>query len=288
MIDLYLLQELVTFQKYGTLAKAAQVLAVTQPTITRGMQKLEEELQVKLFLREPNKISLTKAGEFAAEEAQQVLQINANYTKKVRNYALSESTITIGADAPGPLIILDSLKTAQVKVKTDFILRDFAKLLLKRQFTCLLLNHPLNHKNIASIYLGTENLAVHINEFSNLASQPAISFADLKNMTFLVIQDIGIWKEIIQAKIPQAKFLYQEDNNNFDEIRNNSIFPYFTTNLTKIDPNRTKTVANDRIEVKIKDKEAHQQFYACFLKENQKRLLPLIRQMQDQWAKADD
>ncbi len=288
MIDLYLLRELVTFQKYGTLAKTAQVLAVTQPTITRGMQKLEEELGVKLFVREPNKISLTKTGKYAAQEAQNILKVNAAYAQKVRNYALSESTITVDADAPGPLIILHSLKETRVKVQPKFILNDFEQLLLNRQFTCLFLNHPLKNKKIAAIYLGTEILAVHINEFSNLASHPAISFADLKNMTFLVIQDIGIWKNIIQERIPQAKFLYQENSNNFDEIRNNSIFPYFTTNMTTIDPQRVKQIANDRIQVKIKDKEAHQQFYACFLKENKKRLLPLIQRMQDQWAKIDD
>ena len=59
MIDLYLLQELVAFNKYGTLAKTAEKLAVTQPTVTRGMQKLETKLGVKLFNREPNRIILT-------------------------------------------------------------------------------------------------------------------------------------------------------------------------------------------------------------------------------------
>ncbi len=62
MINLYLLKELVSFQKNGTLAKTAQELAVTQPTVTRGMQKLENELGVKLFKREPNRLTLTKDG----------------------------------------------------------------------------------------------------------------------------------------------------------------------------------------------------------------------------------
>ena len=41
MIENYLLEELVTFQRMGTLKKTAAHLAVTQPTVTRGMQKLE-------------------------------------------------------------------------------------------------------------------------------------------------------------------------------------------------------------------------------------------------------
>jgi len=37
MIDPYLLEELATFANTGTLAKTAEQLNVTQPTVTRGM-----------------------------------------------------------------------------------------------------------------------------------------------------------------------------------------------------------------------------------------------------------
>lgn len=69
MIDNYLLEELITFKEYGTLAATAEHLMVTQPTVTRGMQKLEEELDVEIFDHQPNCISLTKNGELAAKEA---------------------------------------------------------------------------------------------------------------------------------------------------------------------------------------------------------------------------
>ncbi|MCY7178455.1 hypothetical protein BA718_03570 [Streptococcus gallolyticus subsp. gallolyticus] len=51
MIDDYLLEALVAFAKYGTLSATAEHLMVTQPTVTRGMQKLEDELGVTLFKR---------------------------------------------------------------------------------------------------------------------------------------------------------------------------------------------------------------------------------------------
>lgn len=61
MIENYLLEELVTFAKYKTLAETAKQLMVTQPTITRGMQKLEEDFGVKLFDCQPNRITLTES-----------------------------------------------------------------------------------------------------------------------------------------------------------------------------------------------------------------------------------
>ena len=62
MIDNYLLEELVAFKKYGTLAAAADQLGLSQPALTRGMKKLETELEVQLFNRGANRITLTKAG----------------------------------------------------------------------------------------------------------------------------------------------------------------------------------------------------------------------------------
>lgn len=259
MIDLYLLEELVAFAKYGTLAKTAESLAVTQPTVTRGVQKLEDELGVKIFDRQPNRITLIKVGEFAAKEAEKIIFINQSYRQKVKKYALSEDMITIAANAPGPLIILNFLKLKGIKLKKqhDLITDNSINLLLNNQYTCLLLNQLLKHEKITSIYLGTENLSVHLNEFTDLASKNEVNFSQLQNMTFLVFYDIGIWRNIIQKEIPNAKFLYQKDAGNFKEIRNNSIFPYFTTNLSSIDTYWRQQVLNDRKEVKITDPTAH-------------------------------
>lgn len=286
MIDLYLLEELATFQKMGTLAKTAKKLQVTQPTVTRGMQKLETELGVQLFNREPNRIQLTKAGQFAAKEAVRVLAINENYAKKVQNFALSESTIALASNAPGPLIILNTLKQKNLKIADKFVLSDYENLLLNKQYTCLFLNRPINNDKITSIYLGTGSLIVYLNEFTELSSRQEVSFADINDLTFLVSQDIGIWQQMIQTEMPQANFLYQ-NSDNFKEIRNNSIFPFFKTNLSDLAHYDESLSLNDRNPVKISDPIAHQQFYACFLKENKKRLQSLIEHMQDQWAKVD-
>lgn len=242
MIDLYLLEELVAFQENGTLAKTADTLNVTQPTITRGLQKLEDKLGVQLFNR------------------------------------------ALASNASGPLIILNTLKTKNLKADSTLLLEsnyNYQSLLLNEQYTCLILNFPLEDKNISSIYLGKENLFVHINEFTQLASKKEVSFNDLSNLTFLVISDIGIWKQIIQNEIPNAKFLYQNDSTNFTEIRNNSIFPYFTTNITKLSSHHQKKELKDRVQLAIKNTSAQQSFYACFLKKNKNRLHPLIEKIQD-------
>lgn len=51
MLELEQLQYLIAFYEHKTLSKAAEELHISQPVLTRSMQKLEEELHVDLFLR---------------------------------------------------------------------------------------------------------------------------------------------------------------------------------------------------------------------------------------------
>ncbi len=50
MLNLCELEQLCAFARYGTLSKAAEELHISQPTLTRSMQHLEEEFGVALFV----------------------------------------------------------------------------------------------------------------------------------------------------------------------------------------------------------------------------------------------
>ena len=64
MIDINLWQGLAFFEKYGTLSKAAEKLFISQPALSRSMNKLEEEVGVVLFNRSKNKITLLNTTSF--------------------------------------------------------------------------------------------------------------------------------------------------------------------------------------------------------------------------------
>ncbi len=73
MLNLLELEQLAAFADQGTLSKAAEVLHISQPTITRTMQHLEEEFGVSLFSRSKNKIQLNDTGKKAVEYARSLL-----------------------------------------------------------------------------------------------------------------------------------------------------------------------------------------------------------------------
>lgn len=51
MIEIHALEALVAFDDYRTLSSAAEHLHISQPALSRTMQKLEDELGVSLFER---------------------------------------------------------------------------------------------------------------------------------------------------------------------------------------------------------------------------------------------
>ena len=55
MIELHQLIQLIAFAEQGTLSRAAETLHLSQPALSRSMQKLEQELKVTLFERQITK-----------------------------------------------------------------------------------------------------------------------------------------------------------------------------------------------------------------------------------------
>lgn len=287
MIENYLLEELVTFAKYGTVAKTAEVLGLTQPAVTHSMKKLEEDLGVTLFIRKPNKLYLSETGKYTAQEAKKLIDDNLDFTKRVKQFEKDQTTLIVGVNAPGPGIVLRSLHDQNIQIVSDLVESNFENLLADHQVTCLLLNFPIEDRDITSTYLGTESMSVNLPAECNLNQHKELSFKMLKGKTILSPSPIGFWTKIYQDEIPDSKIIFQNESSEYSEILQYSILPFFTTNLTSLDSQWGLNLPNNRSVRPLKDEVAHQKFYACYLKQNKDRVQPLIEKLQDQWGKYD-
>lgn len=287
MIENYLLEELVTFAKYGTVAKTAEVLGLTQPAVTHSMKKLEEDLGVTLFIRKPNKLYLSETGKYTAREAKKLIDDNLDFTKRVKQFEKDQTTLIVGVNAPGPGIVLRSLHDQNIQIVSDLVESNFENLLADHQVTCLLLNFPIEDRDITSTYLGTESMSVNLPAECNLNQYKELSFKMLKGKTILSPSPIGFWTKIYQDEIPDSKIIFQNESSEYSEILQYSVLPFFTTNLTSLDSQWGLNLPNNRSVRPLKDEVAHQKFYACYLKQNKDRVQPLIEKLQDQWGKYD-
>ena len=77
--------------------------------LSRSMQRLESILQVTLFDRQKNKITLNQNGKLAVDQARRVVQQVHDLVEQVRGFDRSQRTISIGSCAPAPLWELVSL-----------------------------------------------------------------------------------------------------------------------------------------------------------------------------------
>ncbi|WP_261807345.1 LysR family transcriptional regulator [Lapidilactobacillus luobeiensis] len=307
LLDNYLLQELVIFAQTGTLAQTARRLNVTQPTITRGLQKLESELAVQLFDRQPNRLTLTTTGKLAAQLAEKLLAAHDQTVTEIQNFARSQEEITIATTIPGPLNLLnqvDRTSLPPLKINANLVRDSLVQRLQANEATVIIADHALtlttttttdtttstSNKIVGSdeliaTYLGTENLAVNLNRFMYQAGQTTISFTELAGISFLVLTEIGPWRQIIQHNIPRAKFLYQKEQAALTEISQYSDFPYFSTNLSPLRPASPETYRDhdSRIQIPITDPTAQMPVYANYLQRNRAQVQPLIDQLIDLW-----
>ncbi|MBT1176035.1 LysR family transcriptional regulator [Bifidobacterium callimiconis] len=74
-MELRVLRYFLAVAEEGNITWAAQLLRVSQPTLSRQLKQLEEELGVTLFHRGPHTITLTDEGRLLRERAQTIISL---------------------------------------------------------------------------------------------------------------------------------------------------------------------------------------------------------------------
>ena len=72
-MELRVLRYFLAVAREESITAAAQQLHVTQPTLSRQLMDLEEELVRPLFIRGNRKITLTEEGRFLRKRAQEII-----------------------------------------------------------------------------------------------------------------------------------------------------------------------------------------------------------------------
>lgn len=74
-MELRVLRYFLAVAREETISGAAESLHVTQPTLSRQLMELEEELGKKLFVRGSRKVTLTEEGMFLRKRAQEIVDL---------------------------------------------------------------------------------------------------------------------------------------------------------------------------------------------------------------------
>ena len=96
-MDIRVLRYFVTIAQELNMSRAAELLNVSQPALSRQIADLEDELGVKLFRREHRHLALTQEGHYLLGRAQQIVGLINKTTYHLQKQDVISGTIEIGA-----------------------------------------------------------------------------------------------------------------------------------------------------------------------------------------------
>lgn len=237
---------------------------------------MEEELQVSLFDRQKNKITLNANGELALEYARKILSEAASMSERLQTFERSQHTLSLGSCAPAPLWRLTPTlsrlypdMTIQSEIKT---FEQLTSGLLNGTYQIIITTMPSDHPDILSFQYLEEHLYVALPPAHPLAAYKDLSLHDLNGQSMLILSKIGFWYDICKAKMPDSLFLVQEDIQVLDELRKSSALPSFSTNLANLDTTKNE----NRVLIPLTDSEVNVTFYCHIKNSDSQRLVRFV------------
>ena len=261
MIELRLLEQLVGLKRHGTLSAASEALHLSQPSLSRSMQRLEALLGVPLFERDKNRIRLNPTGEVAAACAMRVIESERELVERVLAFDRSLRALAIGSCAPGPFMrwlpLVSSLYpglsvTAEIRPEERLIAG-----LENDIYQIVILTRPLEGEGLFCLRTEAERLFLYARRDHPAASRTGVSFAGMNGTSFLMVSEVGFWSRVVREHMPASRFLLQDSSEALAEVADSSSLPTFATNFS-MDCGYTH---QDRTAVPFTDAEAQATYW---------------------------
>ena len=201
--------------------RAASRCFVSQPTLSIGVKRLEDELGVTLFERSKSGVHLTAVAEQLVEKARDILR-EVDSFKELSNHLKDPflAPLRIGAIYTiGPYLfpsLLPALKTAEPRLKL-YIEESFTgtlrKMLKKGQLDAIIVALPFTEPDIEVRELYTEPFEVLLPASHPWSSLPSIPPKHLHTENVLLLGEGHCFREqVIDACPALSQSIYDRDN----------------------------------------------------------------------------
>jgi LysR family hydrogen peroxide-inducible transcriptional activator len=195
--------------------KAAEACYVSQPTLSVAVKKLEEELEVKLFERSANEVTVTHLGEEIVRQAQSVLEQAANIKEIAkRGKDPLAGPLTLGLIYTiGPYLLPDLVRqmikqTPQMPLmlQENFTVK-LLEMLRTGEIDCAILAEPFPDAGLAIAPLYDEPFLAAVPSNHALAARSNVSSDELKNETMLLLGSGHCFRDHVLEVCPEfARF----------------------------------------------------------------------------------
>ena len=209
------LKYLVAVARERHFGKAAEACYVSQPTLSVAVKKLEEELEVKLFERSANEVTVTHLGEEIVRQAQSVLEQAANIKEIAkRGKDPLAGPLTLGLIYTiGPYLLPDLVRqmikqTPQMPLmlQENFTVK-LLEMLRTGEIDCAILAEPFPDAGLAIAPMYDEPFLAAVPSNHALAARSSVSSDELKNETMLLLGSGHCFRDHVLEVCPEfARF----------------------------------------------------------------------------------
>ncbi len=188
----------------GNFSRAAERCRIAQPSLSQQVQKLEEDLGVKLFDRLGRSIRLTEAGRAFIPRARAILeQMDAARTSAADKNADLRGNVTVGVIPTVAPYLMPRYTASFAKKFPDAKLRiieDTTSALVQGlrdlSIDVAVLALPLRHKDLELFPIRTERLFAVLKKNHPRARAKSLALKDLRGESFVMLRDGHCFRDL--------------------------------------------------------------------------------------------
>ncbi len=196
----------------GSFTKAADELGVSQPALSRSIQKLEEELGQPVIERHPRHVTLTEAGALLQSRAQQIFTILDDTKAEITDDGIS-GRVRVGAiPTIAPYFLPKLLQQFATKFPKATVLvqenttDNLLKSLTQGEIDLAILAIPVPAKYLEVEELFEEELLLVLPLEHPLVEQEKIKIADIEPYRFVLLDEAHCLSDNVVSYCRQRSF----------------------------------------------------------------------------------
>ncbi|OIQ71715.1 hydrogen peroxide-inducible protein activator [mine drainage metagenome] len=205
------LKYIVTVARVRHFGKAAEACHVSQPTLSVAVKKLEEELDIKLFERNANEVTVTPLGQAIVRQAQGVLE-QAAVIREIAQRGKNPLTGSLALGVIytiGPYLLPDLVRQViahtpamPLMLQENFTVK-LLELLRTGEIDCAILAEPFPDAGLAVAALYDEPFMAAVPTHHPLASQRDVTSEQLRHEAMLLLGSGHCFRDHVLQVCPE-------------------------------------------------------------------------------------
>ena len=215
-MDLYTMRYVLALAEHENFSLAAQACHFGQPALSQQIAKLERELGITLFHRNPRGASLTEAGTEFVRRAREILQLSDALESEMSFYAgLCRGTLNLGVITSLQCIDFGGLLAAfceeYPRISVNIVqggTHNLLQQLVERKIDLAFVNQPPNGLPNGTDFfkLGEDRFHLAVSRNHPLANRSTVSLKELKQEAFIFHQPAQVASELCIRACREAGF----------------------------------------------------------------------------------